>query len=86
MGEIHLATGDYQAARSDLDKSLQILTELDSAHDAAQTKIALAQLALQVGGPVDQEQLKEAINTFQKLGAQVDLTKALEIEDQIDSP
>jgi ATP/maltotriose-dependent transcriptional regulator MalT len=86
LGEIHMATGDFQAARSKLDKSLQILTELDSAHDGAQTILASAQLALQAGKPVNRERLEEAISTFQKLGAQVDLAKALEIKDQIDSP
>ena len=85
MGEIHTAAGDYQEARRDLDQSLQILTGLDSAHDGAQTILASAQLAQKAGEPVDRNQLQEAITTFQNLGAQVDLAKALEINDQIES-
>ena len=50
---------------------------------AAKTKLTLARMALQTGKPVNRKDLDQAIQTFQKLGAQVDLAEALQIEGEL---
>ena len=52
-------------------------------NEAAKTKLSLARLALQAGKSVNRKEIDQAIQTFQKLGAQVDLAGALQIEDEL---
>jgi class 3 adenylate cyclase/tetratricopeptide (TPR) repeat protein len=86
MGEIYMACGEFQLAKSNLEESYKILTDLNSVYDASQTSVSLAQLAFMAGEPVDQELLSETISTLQKLGAQVDMAQALEIQEKIYPP
>ena len=83
LGEVHLERGESQAAHSALKRSLRILVDLHSEYEAAKTKLSLARLALKTGKSVNRKELDQAIQTFQKLGAQVDLADALQIEDEL---
>jgi tetratricopeptide (TPR) repeat protein len=86
LGEIYVARGEFIAAEDSLKESLRILTELNSEFDAAKTVLALTRLELQLGKIVDRNLIEGAIQTFQKLGAQVDLASANELADQLDAP
>lgn len=83
LGDIHLARGEYDAAGEALNQSLEILKGLDSEYEAAKTVLSLFRLALETEGEVDQRQLDQAIRTFQKLEAQVDLVEAMQLQDQL---
>ena len=82
LGDIKLAQGEQQVAGQVLNRSLEILNELNSDYEAARTVLSITRLAMQKGEDADQEQFEKAIGTFQKLEAQVDLAEALLLQDQ----
>jgi tetratricopeptide (TPR) repeat protein len=84
LGEVHLVNNNYDAAKIALDKSLAILRELESDYEAAKTVLALVRLAMRSGKRVDQDQLDQAVSTFQELEAQHDLAEAMELQDQLE--
>ena len=75
-GEIHSALGSMKEAEEALLQSLQILAEAESDYEVAKTKLALAEYRLEAESMMDLRQLEEAIQTFERLSAQVDLVKA----------
>ena len=81
LGEIQLSREDYLAAEHALLKSLEILNDLSSEYQEAKTKVALARLGRsfdQARSPYTQE-LSEAIDTLDRLGASADLQFAREL-------
>jgi predicted ATPase/phosphoribosyl 1,2-cyclic phosphodiesterase/anti-anti-sigma regulatory factor len=85
LGEIHMASAAPHLATEALHTSLDMLGHLNNEHEIARTKLALARLTatVETRSP-DQAQiyLREAIATFEKLGARVDLTKALALQQK----
>ncbi|MEM7347027.1 MAG: tetratricopeptide repeat protein, partial [Chloroflexota bacterium] len=76
LGEIHRLAGKHEAARAALDHSLHIFNELNSAYEAAKTQIALSRLPIEVGSNEEASvYLREAKETFEAIGAKIDLTE-----------
>ena len=84
LGEVHLNRNDYDEADTALRKSLQILTDLNSEYEAAKTMLLLIRLQLDMDLEVDREQLENAIQTFEKLGAQANLEEANTLAELLD--
>jgi tetratricopeptide (TPR) repeat protein len=83
-GEIHLTRGENELAGTALGQSLQILTDSKSEYEAAKTMLALVRLSLKDDSmAVDQDRLALAIRSFERLGAQADLARALEIQSGV---
>lgn len=85
LGQIHMASGAPQLAEEALNASLDMLDHLNNEHEIARTKLALVRLALtEKTIPRDKAQihLDDAIRVFEKLGAQVDLTQALALQQR----
>ena len=84
LGQIHIASAAPQSAKEALTTSLDMLCHLNNEHEIARTKLALARLALSgETTSVDQTQtyLREAIETFEKLGARADLAQAVALQE-----
>lgn len=81
LGRVHMARGELVPAQAALRQSLQIFNDLNSPYQAGKTLLCLAQLAAE-NGPTqaDLEQLAQAIQTFEQLGAQADLDAALALQ------
>jgi len=79
LGQVFMARGEREPAGDVLQQSLQILTELHNEYEAARTILSLARLGAGDGAALDQAQLEQAIETFEKLGAKADLSEALAI-------
>jgi tetratricopeptide (TPR) repeat protein len=75
LGEIHQARIEYSEARSTLQQSQALLNEVNSEYEAAKTMLSLALLADVSGEKLDGVQLKQAMETFNQLGAQADLKR-----------
>ena len=85
LGQIHMASGSPQLAEEALNASLSMLDHLNNEHEIARTKLALARLGLiEKTMPRNEMQahLKEAIETFEKLGARVDLAQAVALQQK----
>ncbi|MDY7077183.1 MAG: tetratricopeptide repeat protein [Chloroflexota bacterium] len=85
LGQVHLARGELEPAEAALHQSLDILSDLNSKYEATKTKLALVRLVLETGLTPDiqgeaQSYLVQAIQTFEKLGAQTDLAEAQSLE------
>jgi len=79
MGEIHMSSGDYEAAENNLMKSYRILDDLESEYEAAKSTVDLAKLALRKKEEIDRSQLNQAKQVFQRLGAKADLKTVNEL-------
>jgi len=85
LGQVYLAQGDKDSAQEALRRSLQVLTDLNSEYEAAKTVLPLVRLALENGPQAaDRALLAQAIQTFEKLGAQADLAQARVLNSQLD--
>ena len=87
LGQIHLAQAAPQLAEEMLNTSLDMLAHLNNEHEIARTKLALAHLALTEGTVSHDEAqtyLTEAIETFERLGANADLAQALELQKNME--
>jgi len=87
LGQIHMANAVPQLAAEALSNSLDMLSTLNNEHEIARTKLALARLALtEESASTDQAQtyLREAVETFEKLGARVDLAQAMALQQKTD--
>lgn len=85
LGQIHMANAELQLAAEALSTSLERLSHLNNEHEIARTKLALARLALTgEATPAGQAQtyLREAIKSFEKLGARVDLAQAVALQQK----
>ena len=76
LGRAQIAQGDREAAEASLQKSLQLLLELDSEFEAAKTRHHLAQLRASERPEESREELLKAIETFRKLDAKADLRRS----------
>jgi tetratricopeptide (TPR) repeat protein len=79
LGQIHLARGEWGPAEAALRQSLRALKRLNSEYEAAKTELSLARLAMETGSismHEAQDHLAQAIETFERLGAQADLAEA----------
>ena len=86
LGQIHQAQGERELAGLDLNRSLQILTDLDSKYEIAKTKLALASLWLETENSAKaKEYLQQATATFDKLGAKADLREARQLAKNLAS-
>jgi tetratricopeptide (TPR) repeat protein len=84
LGQVHLSCGETESARSALHQSLQILGDLDVPYQFAKTLLCLVELATKNGPTAAaREQLAQAIETFERLGAQADLSAALDLQKQL---
>ena len=88
LGQVHLARGEWEPAEAALSQSLQILTDLGSGYEIAKTQLLLVRLAIESGSVSDMEDdardyLAQALQTFERLGAQVDLAEARDLERQL---
>jgi tetratricopeptide (TPR) repeat protein len=84
LGQVHMAQGEKELAETALRRSLQILTDLNSEYEAAKTVLPLVSLGLEYDGTtVDRAQLEQAIQTFERLGAQADLAQARALEGRM---
>jgi tetratricopeptide (TPR) repeat protein len=88
LGQVHLARGEWEPAEAALYQSLQILTDLGSEYEIAKTQLLLIRLAVESGSVADREDemrdyLAQAVQTFERLDAQVDLTEARDLERQL---
>ncbi len=85
LGQIHLADAALQLAEEALNASLAMLCRLNNEHEIAKTKLALARLGL-TAKPMSRNKmrthLQEAIKTFEKLGARVDLAQAVALKQK----
>ena len=87
LGQIHLAQAAPQLAKEALHTSLDMLGRLNNEHEIARTKLVLAKLILteKTTSPDEaQTHLREAIKTFEKLDARVDLAQALVLQQDIE--
>ena len=79
LGQIHTANGAYQKAKAALERSMRILKSANNVYEVAKTKVTLAQTAIASDEiPLDNAQtlLARAIEVFENLDAQADLTQA----------
>ena len=76
LGEIFTQLKDFDQAEKALLQSYNTLQELGSEYESAKTILALTSLALEMGLDADRDQIWNAIQTFEKLGAQADLLYA----------
>ncbi len=86
LGDIYLVNGIPQSAATALHTSLYILAGLNNDHEAAKTKLVLARLAMDdssLAGDTTENYLNQAIHTFEKLDAQVDLAQALALKQRM---
>jgi class 3 adenylate cyclase/tetratricopeptide (TPR) repeat protein len=83
LGEVHFNRQEFQEANTALQKSLEILTDLESEYEAAKTILLLIRVQLTTKQEADQKQLKQAIQIFEKLGANTDLSEAVALADQL---
>ena len=81
LGEIRQARGEYGNARTALQRSLALLSALNSEYEAAKTMLALALLADAAGENLNRKQLKQAMDTFTRLGAQADLKRGKSLSE-----
>jgi tetratricopeptide (TPR) repeat protein len=80
LGRVHMARDEWEPAEVVLRQSLEILGDLNSEYEIAKTRLCLARLALETGATEEgQAHLAQAIQTFEKLGAQADLAAAREV-------
>jgi tetratricopeptide (TPR) repeat protein len=88
LGQVHLARGEWEPAEAALYQSLQILTDLGSGYEIAKTQLLLVRLAVESGATSDMEEdvqdyLAQALQTFERMGAQVDLTEARDLMQRL---
>ena len=76
IGEIYTRLEEYDQAEKALADSYAILQELGSEYEAAKTILAITHLTLERGIDVDRDKVEDAIQIFEKLGAQIDLLNA----------
>lgn len=76
LGLIQLAQGQKKPAEISLQRSLKILTELNSTYEIAKTNVAFGLLWQKDSTAAAKQKLQEAIKTFQTLGAKTDLRHA----------
>jgi tetratricopeptide (TPR) repeat protein len=81
LGRVHMARDEWEPAEAILRQSLEILSDLNSEYEVAKTRLSLTRLALETGSVSDEarECLAQAVQTFEKLGAQADLAAAREV-------
>ena len=84
LGQVHLARGEDEPAEAAFYQSLQLLSDLNSEYEVARTQLALAHLAVKTVFTEDTRKLfAQALETFEKLGTQVDLVEARGLEQQL---
>jgi tetratricopeptide (TPR) repeat protein len=85
LGQVHLARGEWEPAETALRQSLQILSDLNSEYEVAKTRLVLFHLAAENDAISEESRsyLAQAIDTFERLGVQADLSAARELEQQI---
>lgn len=76
LGQVQLASKNFDAAQVALGEGLSILEERDSEFEAARVRLAVAELAAARGSPIDRERLQATIDTFARLGARQELDQA----------
>ncbi len=82
LGKIHLALNESELADSALRHSLQLLTPLANQYEIAKTKLVLAALAIHNHQPDPEDNLGQAIEVFERLGAAANLSEALALKDK----
>jgi class 3 adenylate cyclase/tetratricopeptide (TPR) repeat protein len=90
LGQFYLLRNEWGVAEAALDKSLAILNDLNSEYEAAKTMLAKVCLAMarrpaKATQPQLQprQDLRQAIEIFEKLGAQADLAEALAVQERL---
>ncbi|MDM8527095.1 tetratricopeptide repeat protein [Anaerolineales bacterium HSG24] len=76
LGQIYQATADYQLAEQAFQDSLELLSTLPNDYETAKTKLALVKFN---NGTDNRAILSQAIKTFERLEAKVDLSVALSL-------
>lgn len=83
MGSIYHIQGRLKEAEAQLQQSLRLLEELESPYEAARTAIQLAALHANQGDETKAARLRrQAIATFERLGAELDLAQAKQVASQ----
>lgn len=80
LGLVQMSQGQTGPAQIALERSLKILTQLDSEYETAKTRLALARLLWAVDRASAQAHLQQARAAFEKLGAAADLSAARALE------
>jgi tetratricopeptide (TPR) repeat protein len=76
LGSIYRAQGRLEESKASFEHSLRILDELESPYQVARTAIQLAALHAERGDETQATSLREqAVATFERLGAELDLTQ-----------
>jgi phosphoribosyl 1,2-cyclic phosphodiesterase/tetratricopeptide (TPR) repeat protein/anti-anti-sigma regulatory factor/tRNA A-37 threonylcarbamoyl transferase component Bud32 len=88
LGQVHMARGEWEPAEAALYQSLQILKDLGSGYEIAKTQLFLVRLMVERDSDSDVEDdvrdyLAQALQTFESLGAEVDLNAARDLERQL---
>ncbi|MCX7682845.1 MAG: tetratricopeptide repeat protein [Anaerolineae bacterium] len=86
LGQVHLARREWEPAEASLYQARHILSRLQCDYELARVRLSLARLALEAG-PVNAQieqgeavdYLTQALQTFERLGARVELLRALEL-------
>jgi hypothetical protein len=84
MGEVHANRDELDPSEIALRRSLRILLDLNSEYEAAKTIVSLTELRLRKDDTPDREQFKNAIATFEKLGAEADLLRARSLMEELE--
>lgn len=87
LGRVHLARQEWEPAEASLYQALNILSRLRCEYELSRVRLSLAQLALEAGPGaavrINQSEavdhLVQAMQTFERLGARIELRKALEL-------
>lgn len=85
LGEVHMGRDEPEDAGIALQRSLRILSDLNSEYEAAKTMLVLTCLDLDAGESVDRRRLEHAIQIFTNLDARADLKWAGELARRAES-
>jgi anti-anti-sigma factor len=90
LGKVYLSRGEYELAKVGLCRSLEILGGLKSEYEIAKTKVSLARLSAKADdvslldlNESAQSYLSQATETFERLGAEIDLAEAHDFTNQL---
>lgn len=83
QGEVYRAHDNADLAEEALQRSLDILTALNSEYEAARTHLVLAELLCSQRPPQGQTHLEAARTVFERLGAHADLRKLEALEARL---
>jgi len=87
LGRVHMVRREWEPAEAALSRALNVLSRLRCEYELSRVRLSLAYLALdsspegvvQIGRGEAADHLTRAMQTFERLGARVELLKALEL-------